>query len=49
VNSANNKAMALGVDSVPSVIVNGKYKTAPSMFSNTGAFFATLDDLIKMR
>lgn len=49
VNSANNKAMALGVDSVPSIIVNGKYKTAPSMFSNIGAFFVSLDELLKMR
>jgi thiol:disulfide interchange protein DsbA len=49
VASANNKAMALGVDSVPSIIVNGKYKTAPSMFQNLGSFFTSLDDLLKMR
>ena len=39
---------AYGITGVPSVIVNGKFLTAPSMTGSPDTLFPVIDDLIKM-
>lgn len=43
----DQKAMAYGVDSVPTLIVDGKYRTSPSMAGSIDGLFPILNDLIQ--
>jgi thiol:disulfide interchange protein DsbA len=44
---ARQLTKAYGINGVPSIIVDGKYRTAPSMAGSYPALFNTLDQLIK--
>ncbi len=48
VQRGDQKAMSYGVDAVPTVIVDGKYRTEPSMTGSNTALFPVLDDLIQL-
>ena len=43
----DQRAMAYGVDSVPTVIVDGKYRTSPTMAGSPEAMFSVLNELIQ--
>lgn len=47
VQRGDQKAMAYGVDSVPTLIVDGKYRTSPSMAGGNNAVFPILNELIQ--
>lgn len=47
VQRGDQKAMSYGVDAVPTVIVDGKYRTEPSMTGSNATLFPVLDDLIR--
>ncbi len=47
VQRGDQKAMEYGVDAVPTLIVDGKFRTSPSMAGGNGALFPVLDDLIR--
>jgi len=47
VQRGDQKAIEYGVDAVPTLIVDGKFRTSPSMAGGNGALFPVLDDLIR--
>ncbi|MDE2260365.1 MAG: thiol:disulfide interchange protein DsbA/DsbL [Betaproteobacteria bacterium] len=47
VQRGDQKAMEYGVDAVPTVIIDGKFRTSPSMAGGNGALFPVMNDLIK--
>lgn len=49
VQRGDQKAIEYGVDAVPTLIVDGKFRTSPSMAGGNGALFPVLDDLIRQQ
>ncbi len=47
VQRGDQKAIEFGVDAVPTIIVDGKFRTSPSMAGGNGALFPVMDDLIR--
>lgn len=45
-NGGNAKAQAFAIDGVPSLIVDGKFKTSPSIAGSNESTFLVLDELI---
>ena len=43
----DQKSMAYGVDAVPTIIIDGKYRTSPSIAGGNATLFPLLDELIK--
>jgi thiol:disulfide interchange protein DsbA len=43
----DQKSMAYGVDSVPTIIIDGKYRTSPSIAGGNATLFPLMDELIK--
>jgi thiol:disulfide interchange protein DsbA len=48
VRRAEEMGKRYGVDGVPAVIVNGKYRTSPSQTGSQDAMFQVIDELIRM-
>ncbi len=47
IQRGDQKAIEYGVDAVPMVIIDGKFRTSPSMAGSNGALFPVMNDLIK--
>jgi thiol:disulfide interchange protein DsbA len=45
-NGGNSKAQAYAIDGVPSLIIDGKFKTSPSIAGSNDATLQVVDDLI---
>lgn len=43
----DQKSMAYGVDSVPTIVIDGKYRTSPSIAGGNTTLFPLMDELIK--
>jgi thiol:disulfide interchange protein DsbA len=44
---ADQRAIEFGVDSVPTIIIDGKYRTSPSLAGGNNALFPVVDELVK--